>query len=62
MRECTDTDGSTTTGWAQPPCTKPRPSMPIKARDLENDELNWKSMTKFLCWRWLFLKAGSLRL
>jgi hypothetical protein len=40
MRECTDTDGSTTTGWAQPPCTKPRPSMPSKAKDLENDDLN----------------------
>jgi hypothetical protein len=40
MRECTVTDGSTTTGWAQPPCIKPSPNSPSKAHDLENGDLN----------------------
>jgi hypothetical protein len=48
MRECTDTDGSTNTGCAQPPCIKARPNTPNKASGLENDDLNGKSITKFL--------------
>jgi hypothetical protein len=40
MRECTDTDGSTNTGCAQPPCIKPSPNSASQANDLENGDLN----------------------
>jgi hypothetical protein len=48
MREDTLTDGSTTTGWAQPTCIKPRPSKPNKVTAREMDELNEKRMAKYL--------------
>jgi hypothetical protein len=48
MRDETLTDGSTTTGWAQPTCMNPRPSKPSKAAALEMDGLNEKRMAKFL--------------
>jgi hypothetical protein len=39
MRECTVTDGSTTTGWAQPTWASPKPSRPSSAMALEKDGL-----------------------
>jgi hypothetical protein len=39
MRECTDTDGSTITGCAQPTWASPKPSKPSSAMALENDGL-----------------------
>jgi hypothetical protein len=46
MRECTDTDGSTTE-WAQPTWARLKPSKPSSAMALENDSLN-ELMTKVL--------------
>jgi hypothetical protein len=48
MRDDTLTDGSTTTGWAQPTCTKPSPSSASKLMALEMDDLNEKRMAKYL--------------